>query len=84
MACRQNRRYPETGFVENNRRKVKSPSPPHRFVIAEYSPEGVVETGLPIRLAEKSAGSLGRVAERASFFGPVSYTHLTLPTILLV
>jgi hypothetical protein len=33
---------------------VKPLSPCNRFMIAKDSPNGIVETGLPIRLAEKS------------------------------
>jgi hypothetical protein len=36
--------------------KVKSLSPEHQFISAKHSPAGIVETGLPIRLAEKERG----------------------------
>jgi len=38
--------------------KLKSLSPKHRFVIAKHPLHGIVETGPPIRLAEKSAGNV--------------------------
>ena len=54
-----------------------------------YTGEGVVEIsahGSPVllrRIVELAVGAGARLAE-AGEFTPVSYTHLTLPTILLV
>jgi hypothetical protein len=51
--------------------KVKSPSPPHRFLIALHSPDGVFETGLLWCPPEKNAAKLTCSIQRCTFSGPV-------------
>jgi hypothetical protein len=38
--------------------KVKLLSPCNQFMFAEHSPNEIVETGMPIRLAEKRTGNV--------------------------
>jgi len=52
--------------------KVKALSPHHRLVIALHSPDGVGETGLRVRPAEKNTAKLGYGAKQDTFSGPVS------------
>ena len=50
-----------------------------------YFPWGVDRNGINIEFTvEKKTGRKMRTYERGEFLEPVSYTHLTLPTILLV
>ena len=56
--------------------RVKSPSPHHRFVIAWYSPDGVIQTGLRMEPPEKKTPLPAYGAQRATFSSPVSEEEL--------